>query len=88
LDLPGVFFFGFDGLSAERVDELIFAFDLVIFVINYALEGADGLLCCLVEFESLIFVVLFLVFLVADEPAGVVAELAGGEFGLHHEVCG
>lgn len=66
---------------------MFLALELVVFVINHALKSVDGLLSCQADLLGLLSVVVFLVLLVVDESSSVVAQLAGGQFGLHEEVC-
>jgi phage-related holin len=65
---------------------LFFSSQLVIFVVDYALKSIDRLLSCLGQFDSLLFVVILLVFLVIDKSSGIVFELTCGQLSLHKEI--
>ena len=75
LYLFSIFFFSLDELFSHGVDELVFPFELIVFIVNYPLQSVDGLLGSLVDFKSFVFVVGLLIFLVIDESPRIVFKL-------------
>ena len=52
---------------------MVLAFELLIFIINYSLQGVNRLLGCLVQLKCFFLVVLLLILLVADEATSIVS---------------
>jgi len=84
----GVLIFDLEELLPEGLDGLLLAPELIVFVIDDPLKSVNGLLGCLTDLYGLFFVIVLLIFLVADESAGIIAKLAGRQLGLHQKVCG
>ena len=73
-----ILIFDFKELFSKGFNGLIFTSDLLIFIIDNSLESIYGLLSSLSYFQCLLFIVLLLIFLTADESSSVIAKLTGG----------
>lgn len=83
-----IFFLTLQQLPLEVINNLILSLELIVLLINNALKSVNRLLGSLCELNRFFLVVIFLIFLVVDEPSRVVSKLTGGEFCLHDKVGG